>query len=450
MFRKGLWMTTAVLATLAVASVPLCGQDKPGDDAKESAATGGTPVARIGDLAALWKEFRRLEVNTPEYARALKELGAGAAAIPRAERMKAAAALMVRGAPDSLNASALELFGPDPVPISDIRRVLFNEKRSFTERIVVRTCYGFCRADYRSGLLNEQSRSALVGVLGERLTDVAGKKVGYGEQRLLSHLCQSVLSRYAEGEPEAAEVRNFLKGVALYGGAAPESDGLGASIRRWMVLRRMPTTAFGQLEGALAALGHWEPLVRWKASAMLGPLADSDPSVAQKLMEAMDDPQDEVRAGAARAFGFSRKAGGDAVIKRMYGLLVTDRGVIVQVAAAETLIARAEGSAGMIDSLLDALETGRPGSKRASAMLLVLARLAPKASASRKGRIVELAVARLSSSPEGALEALRTLGPEAKSALPNIRAYRETADRYRRDYIDSHVLPAIAPPQREQ
>ena len=214
--------------------------------------------------------------------------------------------------------------------------------------------------------------------------------------------------------------------------------------------RKMPTTAFGQLEGAMAALGHWEPLVRWKASATLGRLADGDPSVAQKLMEALDDPQDEVRAGAARAFGFSEKAGGDAAIKRMFELLVKDRGVTVQAAAAETLIARADGAGALIDPLLDVFKTRRPGSKRTSSILLVLARLAPKASASQKRRIMELSIAQLSRAPTGALGALRALGPEAKAALPKIRAYRETADRYRRDYIDSHVLPAIAPPARKQ
>ena len=63
-----------------------------------------------------------------------------------------------------------------------------------------------------------------------------------------------------------------------------------------------------------------------------------------------------------------------------------------------------------------------------------------------KQRLLTVAVNNMEFAPMGALRALEALGPSAKPALPEIKKYRiSKADRFTRQYIDTHVLEAIDP-----
>ena len=73
----------------------------------------------------------------------------------------------------------------------------------------------------------------------------------------------------------------------------------------------------------------------------------------------------------------------------------------------------------------------------------MLARLAEKAQPRQKKLILNLATRKLRSAPGGALDALAALGPLAEPALPNIREYQATTDRFERAYIERHVIQAI-------
>jgi hypothetical protein len=135
------------------------------------------------------------------------------------------------------------------------------------------------------------------------------------------------------------------------------------------------------------------------------------------------------------------------VIPRMVSLLRSDRGVVVQRAAADVLIARAGQATGQIEPLMKVFEDPRviPGRKRTSRILLALSRLARYAAPMQKERLLRLAVRHLDRAPEGALAVMEALGPDAKKVVPSIREYRATADRFHRVYIDRQVLPAILP-----
>ena len=128
-------------------------------------------------------------------------------------------------------------------------------------------------------------------------------------------------------------------------------------------------------------------------------------------------------------------------------MVLADRGVVAQAAAAETIAVRAAQAAGAIEPLLGAFTTRvpRPGRKRTGSILRALSSLAIHANASQKARMLRLAVEKLQLAPRGALAVLRALGPAASRALPIIREFSKKAYRFERHYIQKHVLPAIIP-----
>ena len=129
----------------------------------------------------------------------------------------------------------------------------------------------------------------------------------------------------------------------------------------------------------------------------------------------------------------------------MVRMLLHDRSVIVQAAAAQTLAARANSAGSAIDPLLKALRTRRAGPKRINSILTALSYLAGKADETQKNRLLVVAMGKLVVAPRGALKVFKALGAEAKPAVEIIKSYRGLADRFDRHYIDRHVLPAILP-----
>ena len=150
-------------------------------------------------------------------------------------------------------------------------------------------------------------------------------------------------------------------------------------------------------------------------------------------------------------FGFALSYKPSVVIPRMIELISTDRGVIVQQAASETLIARADDAKVTIPLLLKALKATpdgkKPGPKRTRSLLTTASYLiGPSTPADQKMALLNVARDRLTYAPQGALRVLEALGPFARPAVEEIKAYRDTqADRFTRQYIDRHVLQAIDP-----
>ena len=128
-------------------------------------------------------------------------------------------------------------------------------------------------------------------------------------------------------------------------------------------------------------------------------------------------------------------------------MLLTDRGVVPQAAASAALAARADQAGPAISPLIDAFAPAPgkrlPKPKRTGSILSALAALAGQATTAQKDAMLSLALQELQAAPGGALELLKGLGPSASAALPRIREYRAEAERFDRQYIDRHVLPAI-------
>ena len=134
---------------------------------------------------------------------------------------------------------------------------------------------------------------------------------------------------------------------------------------------------------------------------------------------------------------------------KLVEILRQDRGVIVQEAASAALTAHAAHAKQALPALLEAFDPDkqsvRPGRMRTNSILTALAALEAHANAGQKQQMLQLAVSKLSFAPGGSLRVLRSLGPEARQAVPQVTAYRRTANRFQCNYIDRHVLPAIEP-----
>jgi len=411
------------------------------------ADVGPDAAAPEAQLVGAWKTMRRSDADSVEFSRALGLLKDIIAKLPPSRRFAAAAALMTRGAPDNVNAAAVKLFGDEPFPKEDVRRALFDGRRTYGQRLALRAYFALQFAEGGPGAGNRKTHLELILLLIERLEDLTGKKASYGEQRLLTHLCQSVLLGYCDKAEELPQVKWFIDNLDTYALGAADDDVLAASIRGWLELLKAPSSGITTTGSALAWLGHWDPLARWEASEYLARRASGDPDVVKAVWRATSDPRDEVRAAAVMVFAAPAQAEPKRVVRRLVEILTRDRGVIVQAAASVALAAQAEHAGEAITPLLDAFKPvkGRlPGRKRAGNILSALSRLVGQADQAQRRRMLRLAVEKLSFAPQGALELLKELGPSAKSAMPAVKAYRRNAVRPQRLFIDRHVLPAIA------
>ena len=410
----------------------------------------------LTEAVELWEQMRRMEnVNSEEFAKAGNRLVQLISSLPPEQKTPVATALMRRGVDDAVNAAALEMFGMDGIPTADIKAILDNENRTFQQRVLVRTYYKFCRGEYETRL-SEETRRELVGILADHLKDVYKREtLDYGEQRLLTHTLQAVLSRYFGKQGEVPEMVELLEAMLGYRAKNRVDDTLAASIAAWLEMK--PSPQIDSTESALLAMGHWEPLVRLKAAVYLGGQIRKDDKVGDEVLKQLNDPpdpRDEVRASAARVFSFSLSYHPGKIIPAMVRLLVWDRGVIVQQAASETLIAHSDEAQITVDLLLESLQTRspRPGPKRTTSILRTLSYLVhPNTPSSQKTRLLKVAVANLEFAPQGALRAMEALGPDALPAVGNITQYRDTkADRFTRQYINRHVLMVIDPKSVEK
>ncbi len=402
----------------------------------------GAEAAQAGEL---WRQMRAADVDSAEFKAAKWKLTALLGTMPADRRTAAATAMMDRYAEACVNEAALEQFGPDPLPITDIQRILWDTDRSFAQRELLKTYFSFCRPEAKSSVLTEPARRQLVDLLAERIDDLAATGASYGEQRLMLHLASAALSGYARRADDVPPAGGLLKALEKYAASARPGDGLAAAIPTWLSIAAEGDDEIDDFSDAARSLGHWDPLVRLKAAAWLGERVEEDPTAARAVIGMLQDARDEVRAAAARVFAFARDYRPDVIVPQMVAMLTRDRGVVVQAAAADVLIGRAEQAAGRIDALLARFDnpTVLPGRKRTSHILRVLAKLLPETSDPRKARLLELAKENLRRSPDGALAVMEALGPDAAEALSAIREYRDGADRFRRVYIDRHVLPAI-------
>lgn len=397
-------------------------------------------------MVEAWKVMRQAEPESTQFNEAGVKLLNSIGQLPASKRIDAATALMDRYAPGHVNCAALAMFGSDAVDLEGIRRILFDTKRSFAQRVLIRTYYDLCHADYGSGYLTESDRLGLMSLLTDRIKSLTGTGVSYGEQRLLTHLTQAMFSRYGRKSDEFPQVRWLTEAMDGYVAAAAPADSFALAARGWMDLIRKGGDSISNAQDALAALGHWDPLIRWQASRYLGALASENGQVVIEVQAAMSDGRDEVRAAAIEVFALATGVAPETMIPKLVEILTRDRGVVAQAAASFALTARRRQATGAIDPLLDALEakTGRrPGRKRTDSMLRALAALTAETDASVRARMLHLAVGKLTTAPDGALKLLASLGTDAAPALPSVEAFRVQANRFQRQYIDRHVLPAI-------
>lgn len=421
-------MTAALLAGLAMFPAAAAAQDKTADEA-----------------AMLWRSVRTADLDSPQFEQAQKKLRATLESLSGSKRTSAAAAMMDRYAGEAVNSAAVELLGADPLPITDVQRILWDEERTWGQRELIKTYYDFCRCKAKGSVVSDATCGQLISLLADRVDKLTGQKVAYGEQRLLTHLCMSVLARCG-GDAEPSQLGTLAKSMAKYAEKAGGLDPLGTAFTSWIELRKSKNTASTFAE-ALQALGHWDAVMRLQAVALLAEEVTKDEKAAQVVLNLCDNPHEEARASAIRVFAFARSYKPDVVVPLLVTILTEGEGIVVQAAAADALIARADQTVKRIDVLLDAIaERERlAGALRTSSILQVLSQMAPYASEKQRERIMAAAVRNLQRSPDGALTAMAALGEQARPAVPSIRDYRSTADRFRRAQIDRHVLPAIQP-----
>jgi len=427
---------SALISVLAAAFVAAGGG--------ETAAAPGPGTDQVAEAASLWQQMRRADVASAEFKAARWRLKALVGTMPATKRAAALAAMMDRDAEPGVNAAALAEFGRDPLPVTDAQRILWDSQRSFSQRELLKTYYSHCRAEVVTSALSDATQRQLVDMLAERVDNLAGTRIHYGEQRLLVHLASAVLSRFGRSGQQGA---GLVRALRKYADKADGADGFGAAIPAWLDMLSSRRTVIESFGTATLALGHWEPLVRLKAAAYLGEHVPNDDKGAQVVLSLLRDPRDEVRAAAAQVFAFAKDYRPEEVVPKMIAALTHGRGVIVQAAAAKVLVGRADQASGQVGLLLRTLTdpSRRLGRKRTSYILRVQAALVKGASAEQKQLLLRLAELRLTTSPDGALSLIQALGPDAAPAAPAVRQYRAAADRFVRDRIDHFVLPAILP-----
>ena len=382
-----------VLAALLVAS------PAPGDARSDQT---------VASAVASWKQMCRSDVDSDDFAAARVRLHVLIDRLPGSARLGAMAAMMDARADPAINEAAVALFGRDGLRIDDVRRMLRDPKRPAAQRRLLVTGYRLARGASARGILSEGRCRAMATALAERLDALTGKDVPFREQRLLTRLAESMLSRYADRAEEVAPARWLLGAMIHYAESAPAGDCLAAAVVGWQRAKAAGSPTAEDFPASLAALGHWEPLVRLQAGRVLARAVEADRAALLKVWAMLADRRDEARAAALGVFAFSTTAGGKAVATQTIAFLLRDRNVGVQRAAADVLIARTDDAAAGVETLLDALDGGRqrPGPNRTGQILRVLARLADRAGDAGKRRILDAAVANLSRSPRGALEAI--------------------------------------------
>jgi len=419
-----------------------------------TASTSASPASEPASLPAsveqaldAWRRMQKAEADSSDFIEARGRLTKLIEQAPASDRPQAAAALMNVYAPDHINATAVGLFGQDPFDASQIRRIVFDADRTPQQRVLVRTYYLVCRKEYRDCQVSDGARLELLELLTARLAALNGSQVPYGEQRLLTHLCESMLSRYADQTGQSPEADDFVEAMRTYAASAKEADCLAAAARGWLDLLDSPVTSPAAPADAVRLMGHWDPLARLEASGYLARSMAVPPGASEEAWRLLGDVRDEVRAAAATALGYAGDSESDRIIRQLVRTLLTDRGVVVQAAASAALSARADQAGQAIQPLLDAFSppAGRaePMPNRADSILQALASLAGQATPRQRGAMLALAIRKLDAAPHGSLALLAGLGPSARPAVEDIRVYRRRADRFERQYIDRHVLPAI-------
>jgi hypothetical protein len=406
-----------------------------------------------------WRIMRRADVNSDDFVAARESLVQLISQLPVDDYVEVATSMMDRGAADMFNLTVIQMFGREGLPKQDLAKLLNSTERTWPQRILLRTYWKLARPENETEL-TPQARLELVTLLADRLNALSqAETVSYGEQRLLSHMLQSVLTRYAGQGDQIPAVKALYAAMDAYQQTERPNDILARSIQDWKTMSFDPD--IDSQAQAMQALGHFNPMVRTKAATYLGMTILKTPELGEKVLALLrapgegGDPRDEVRAAAAEVFSFALSYKPDVVIPQMVNLVVWDRGVTVQRAAGETLIAHSNQAAESFDMLLDALEkrVPRPGPKRAETILTTLGYLVtPQTPAEKKQRLLELSQIYLfpgeqhAAAPQGALRALEALGPFAAPAIPDIRKFRErSADRLTRQYIDRHVMESINP-----
>lgn len=437
-------VTPAPVAPREVDTPPATLETAPDQDTAEKARKA----------AALWEQMRRADVGE-DLADARMSLAALVSGLTPEQRVPVATAMMDPEADEATAATPLtEFFGRDGLPLRDLAVLMGNEGRTFRQRVLLRTCFKFLRPEYETEL-SEATRRQMLGMIASRLTSLAvQEKVSYGEQRLLTHMVQSALSRYAGQQEDVPQMAELDKAMQTYAVKPRKDDILAVSISAWVAMANQPAPKIDSVRQAIVAMGHWDPLVREKAAAFLGKEVMRDPSVGETVFALFEDSRDEVRAAAATVFSFAIGYEPKKVVSKMVELLVWDEGVIVQKAASDTLVVHSEEATGSLGMLLDALETRvpLPGPRRTGSILQAVSYLvSAKTPDAVKKRVMDDALTNLDIAPRWALKALEVLGPFAKPAVGRIREYRNTqADRFLRQAIDRHVLTAIDPTASEE
>lgn len=430
-------MQTRTLAVMAmVAAFAASGTIAPAATDTESAA-----VRRI---VQTWSMIRRFDVDSAEFAGARGQLAKMISALAQKDRIVAATAMMDPDADDHVNTAALRFFGPDPLSLKDIRGILWNTRRTRSERVLLRTFYSFFRGEYRESPLSEPVRRQLVGFVLGRVERLTGRSPGYGEERLLTHLTASILSRYAYKADKQDDIRKLMTCLGRHAQLGATSDGLAAAIRGWETLIEAGKGVPLDDAHALAQLGHWSPLKRLEAVQYLAGRIGTDRALLRRVWALLRDPRDEPRAAAVQVFAVAPNAGPADVGMRLLPLLTVDRGTMVQEAAADALIVRIDQLNGATERLLEVFRKRKPGRKRTGHILMVLSHLSSgEVGETQRKHMLALAIAKLDLAPQGALALFKSLGPKASPALRAIIAYHSNAPRRDRDYIDRHVMPAI-------
>jgi len=404
-------------------------------------------MSSTGDFGLKWTEVLRCEVDSAGFLESRRALRDMVERTPQARRIEAATGMMKPYASDSINMAALDFFASDLFQEDQIRRILFDHRRSSKQRVLLRSYYASCRREYRTSLSSGRRCLALVDLLAERIEALAGRTANYGEQRLLTHLSASMLNCFGGLAERPVAADRLIRSLADYAKLAALDDTFAAASRGWLKLLANPVRNLSSSIVAGDAMGHWDALVRIEASAYLARMMARRPDVVDQVMQMLDDPRDEVRAAAAMSFAVCPVPPSREVITALVSMVVTGRGVVPQSAAAVALSADNEAGPETVELLLGAFKRSkgqpRPGRKRTSSVLSALAGLADQAEPDQRTEMLSVAMAKLSASPSGSLMLLKELGRDASDATDKVVAYRRTADRFERHYIDRHVLPAI-------
>ena len=399
----------------------------------------------------LWETLRRTDIDSPAYEKTRRELEKFLSNLPEDQKVIVAAVLMKPSAEDDTNAAALEMFGKNGLPVDELGKILALKNRALAQRVLLRTYAKFARNDYRT-MLNEDARRKIIGMVAKRMETLTKEKnVSYGEQRLLTQMIQSILNRYVGTEGTVPQYKALLKALNDYVATKRVDDTLAASITGWLTMIKKPD--IDSVTKALQYLGHWDVSVRRSAARYLTRRIQRDKRYAKYVIpffaKKTADLRDEARAAAISVFanliGYDPKI----IVPKMVHILLYDRGVLPQQAAADTLISFAFEAQNALPMLADGLDkrVPGPGPKRANNIFQTMRYLVnSKTTPAMKTRLVSLATKYLYYCPDGALRLLKALGESAKPAVPAIEKFRnEKADRFLRQLIDDHILPAIDP-----